>query len=468
MSDPISYDPSYSFAGFQSSNPNRPLPATSLDNELANVSQSNDSIVAAIKDIRRSDGALKNQIVGPDQLSPALNIGFTNRGTWALSTVYNAGDGVAYNSIFYSARVANTATNTNRPDLDTATWQQLFTLVGIVITDGSIALVKLDTGVQNIINGAAQKSANLSDLASPSVARTNLGVPSLANANTFPSAQIFGSDVSVIGNFSVSGSFSIPTLNVSDFGATTGAFTTLSADSATITTLASSNFRAAIGSAAAPSYSFASDTNTGMYRPGADDLGFATGGVARLKVSNVGAILIGSARIADDNTASSVGMSINAAGAIDIMRSGFSTLYQRRSDASGNLQEFYRSKTTFCGSISVSGSATAYNTSSDERLKDFTGEYDPEEAATIILLDPVRTFNWKEDGSAAIGWGAQTSFALSPDLATHDAGADTWGIDQGKRTPYLWAAMTKVLNWITGADERIAALEGRLSALEAR
>ena len=39
-------------------------------------------------------------------------------------------------------------------------------------------------------------------------------------------------------------------------------------------------FLAADGSAAAPSYSFASDTNTGMYLFGADTIGFAAGGAS--------------------------------------------------------------------------------------------------------------------------------------------------------------------------------------------
>jgi len=37
--------------------------------------------------------------------------------------------------------------------------------------------------------------------------------------------------------------------------------------------------------ASAPSYSWTGDTNTGMYRVGTDQLGFATGGVARITVS---------------------------------------------------------------------------------------------------------------------------------------------------------------------------------------
>jgi hypothetical protein len=48
----------------------------------------------------------------------------------------------------------------------------------------------------------------------------------------------------------------------------------------------SSNFRAADGTVAVPTYSFTSDTSTGFYRVGANQLGFVTAGVQRMVFSN--------------------------------------------------------------------------------------------------------------------------------------------------------------------------------------
>jgi hypothetical protein len=115
------------------------------------------------------------------------------------------------------------------------------------------------------------------------------------------------------------------------------------------------------------------------------------------------------------------------------------------------------------GNINTSASATAYVTSSDERLKSFTGLYDPQEAIRIIRADPVRAFNWKAGDIPAIGWGAQTSYAVDPGLAVpppDDEPDGVWGIDQGKRTPYLWAALSHALDRIDQLEARIAALEG--------
>lgn len=69
MADPIAYNVSYSFAGWQAQNPADPLPATELDAELANVEATVDSIVAALADVRRSDGNLQNGKVTWDGLN---------------------------------------------------------------------------------------------------------------------------------------------------------------------------------------------------------------------------------------------------------------------------------------------------------------------------------------------------------------------------------------------------------------
>lgn len=62
------YTVSYSFSGFQASNPDTPLPAAQIDNELAGVSASITAIIAAVDGVRRSDGRLQNSIVSFDSL----------------------------------------------------------------------------------------------------------------------------------------------------------------------------------------------------------------------------------------------------------------------------------------------------------------------------------------------------------------------------------------------------------------
>jgi hypothetical protein len=72
MADPTKYVPGYSYTGFQGSQPTVPLPAPEVDNDFAEIAASIDEIVDAIKDVRRSDGALKNGIVTADALAATL------------------------------------------------------------------------------------------------------------------------------------------------------------------------------------------------------------------------------------------------------------------------------------------------------------------------------------------------------------------------------------------------------------
>lgn len=134
MSDPTKYFPSYNFTGYQTINPTAPLPAPQVDTQFNNISTALSQTIDGLMDIRRSDGKLKNGIVGPDAISPALNIGFTQGGQWAAGVNYQAGDGIVYATKFYTCRVSHLSTNANRPDLDSATWAYLFQVSDLVVS----------------------------------------------------------------------------------------------------------------------------------------------------------------------------------------------------------------------------------------------------------------------------------------------------------------------------------------------
>lgn len=145
MSDPTIYVPSYSFSGWQATNPSKPLPAPQVDNELANISTCFSQTIDALGDVRRSDGALQNGIVTVESLAPGLTAGFTLRGAWTLGVHYIAGDGVSYVGKIYRALVANDATNLNRPDVDPTTWAFLYSTTDLA---GAMSTATYDpTGV---------------------------------------------------------------------------------------------------------------------------------------------------------------------------------------------------------------------------------------------------------------------------------------------------------------------------------
>lgn len=143
MANPTPYERGYSFTQYQVDHQQTPIPGPELDAEFEDIELSLNATITALADVRRSDGALNNGIVGPDQLSPALSLGFTLRGTWTDGTLYNTGDGVAYGNKLYSARLSHTASAATRPDLSPATWTMLFDSTAVVIADGSITAAKL-------------------------------------------------------------------------------------------------------------------------------------------------------------------------------------------------------------------------------------------------------------------------------------------------------------------------------------
>ncbi|ANY83002.1 hypothetical protein BB934_32840 (plasmid) [Microvirga ossetica] len=137
---PTKYQRSYSFSGYQATNPRQPLPAPKVDNELENIEQSIGGVIDGLNDVRRSDGKLKNGIVGPEALAAGLSIGFTMRGTWGSGVAYSAGDGVYFDNALYSARQAHTSEVGSTPAIATELWRFLFSLADIVIPDVALSV----------------------------------------------------------------------------------------------------------------------------------------------------------------------------------------------------------------------------------------------------------------------------------------------------------------------------------------
>jgi hypothetical protein len=130
------------------------------------------------------------------------------------------------------------------------------------------------------------------------------------------------------------------------------------------------------------------------------------------------------------------------------------------------------------GSISTTASATAYNTSSDYRLKDNVQPMSGA-LAKVALLKPV-TFKWKIDGSNSEGFIAHELQAIKPDCVSGDkdaVDADGKPVYQGIDTSFLVATLTAALQetkalidtqaeTLTQQTEAINALTARIVALE--
>ncbi|MFT2211513.1 tail fiber domain-containing protein [Rhizobium giardinii] len=107
-------------------------------------------------------------------------------------------------------------------------------------------------------------------------------------------------------------------------------------------------------------------------------------------------------------------------GLILASRSGANALNLQRTASDGSLAAFFR-QTTQVGSISVTASATAYNTSSDHRLKSHVSTLQSS-GAFIDALRPVE-FVWDATGEKATGFIAHEFQSVSPSSVTGEKDA---------------------------------------------
>ena len=202
------------------------------------------------------------------------------------------------------------------------------------------------------------------------------------------------------------------------------------------------------------------NTGTGSFairQEGAGSILFDTTNTERMRIDPSGNVLMGRT----SNSASAIGntfglssagvgynesVSTNAGGTLALW-------YMNRQTSTGSIIDF-RQATTAVGSITVTASATAYNTSSDYRLKEniapMVGALD-----TVAQLKPV-TYNWKADGSSSQGFIAHELAEVVPDCVTGEKDAVENYIDeegneqtrikpQGIDTSFLVATLTAAI-----------------------
>jgi hypothetical protein len=105
------------------------------------------------------------------------------------------------------------------------------------------------------------------------------------------------------------------------------------------------------------------------------------------------------------------------------------------------------------GSISLSGSSTAYNTSSDQRLKENIADAD--DAGSKIDAIQVRKYDWKADGSHQdYGMIAQELLEVAPEAVSGDADSEEMmGVDYSKLVPMLIKEIQSLRNRVAQLEE---------------
>jgi hypothetical protein len=212
-----------------------------------------------------------------------------------------------------------------------------------------------------------------------------------------------------------------------------------------------------------------------------------TGNTERMRVTSVGHLLVGTVGDTLYNIVSGSGVAVRQDGEAQIANANNCFAANRTNAVDGAVLKFFK-QGVGVGSISVTGSSTAYNTSSDYRLKTavqpMTGA-----SARVQTLKPVN-FEWISSGERVDGFIAHELQEVVPEAATgikdsmrdeeyeatpavlDDDGnvvteavmgtrsvPDYQGIDQSKLVPLLTAALQEALTKINDMETRLAALE---------
>jgi hypothetical protein len=203
----------------------------------------------------------------------------------------------------------------------------------------------------------------------------------------------------------------------------------------------------------------------GLSINGSDGVSFSTGGNTRnerMRITSGGSLLVG--KTSTGSATQGFEFEGGGNGALLLTRNQAVALLINRLNNDGAVIQF-RLNNSDVGSISVSGSNTAYNTSSDYRLKEniapMTGALD-----LVQQLKPV-TYNWKVDGSSGQGFIAHELQSVVPDCVTGEKDSvdeDGKPVYQGVDTSFLVATLAAAIQELNAKIDAQAAEIAELKA----
>jgi hypothetical protein len=159
---------------------------------------------------------------------------------------------------------------------------------------------------------------------------------------------------------------------------------------------------------------------------------FSTSNTERARIDSSGNFMVGKT----DVTVTTNGVTIGAANYVASSRNNDTAGFFTRSGTDGSAVVFYKD-TTVVGSISVTGTLTSYNVTSDQRLKE--NIVDAPEFGSVIDSLQVRSFDWKANGShQRAGFIAQELVTFAPEAVHQPADPEEMmAVDYSKLVPML-------------------------------
>ena len=201
-----------------------------------------------------------------------------------------------------------------------------------------------------------------------------------------------------------------------------------------------------------------SDDNTYINFAGSDVMQFFTGGSERGRIDSSGNHNFNYTGFDAGLGNTTTGVSIRADNLVTLSSASGYLSINRNGD--GTRIQFNNSGNTR-GTITVTGTSTAYNTSSDRRLK--SNIQDAASASAKIDAMKVRQFDWTEDGKHQdYGMIAQELQSIEPLAVSGSEDSDEMmGVDYSKLVPMLIKYVQELKTELDAAKTRIATLEAK-------
>jgi hypothetical protein len=198
---------------------------------------------------------------------------------------------------------------------------------------------------------------------------------------------------------------------------------------------------------------------------------FRQNGTESARLGSGGNFLVATTTSPQFNRTAGNGFEVIAGGEVQIANDNNCLALNRTNTSDGDVQKFFK-RGTQTGQIVVTNTTTAYQTSSDYRLKHdiqpMTGAL-----AKVQQLKPV-TYKWNADDSQSQGFIAHELQEVVPECVTGEKDAvdaegkpQYQGIDTSFLVATLTAAIQELKDIVDQQAQRIAALEGASNGVQA-